>query len=207
MYEETVILIGPEGSGKSTIGRVIANTLSKELYSLDRHRDELYAPYGYDKDLAEKIYEEQGLWAFYQHWKTFEYKAVSHMLQNASQEGDEFYGKILDFGAGHSVFENPEELAKIEALIAPYHNVILVMPCEDVEEAVNITEARRGHELGLNKHFMEHSSNRRLAKHIIYTKDTTVDECAERALRVIRREGVTSLLIPTTTSAGPAGII
>ncbi|KAM0259139.1 hypothetical protein ACHAQJ_003511 [Trichoderma viride] len=186
MYLESVILIGPEGSGKSTIGKIIAQNLAKGLYSLDRHRDELYAPYGYDKVFAEKIYEEKGLWAFYQHWKAFEYQAVSHILQNAGKEGDEFYGKILDFGAGHSVFENPEELAKIEALMEPYRNVILVMPCEDVEEAVKITETRRGHELGLNKHFMAHPSNKRLAKHIIYTKDTTSEACAERVLQIIR---------------------
>src|ERR1700709_1839632 len=110
--DKTIILIGPEGSGKSTIGKLIADSEMKELYSLDRHRDELYAPYGYDKALADKIYDEQGLWSFYEHWKTFEFQAVSHILQNASKEGDEFHGKILDFGAGHSVYENPEQLAK-----------------------------------------------------------------------------------------------
>ncbi|UKZ83842.1 hypothetical protein TrVFT333_011656 [Trichoderma virens FT-333] len=203
MYSETIILIGPEGSGKSTVGRLLAKTLSKELYSLDRHRDELYAPYDYDKDLAAKIYEEKGLWPFYQHWKTFEYKAVTHILQNARQEGDEFYGKILDFGAGHSVFEDPQELENVETLIQPYENVILVIPCDDAEEVVKITEARRGHELGLNKHFVEHPSNKRLAKHIIYTKYKTAEECAERALQIIRRENTTSLSASTTTDANP----
>ncbi|KAL6879884.1 hypothetical protein HDV57DRAFT_521923 [Trichoderma longibrachiatum] len=174
-----------KGSGKSTIGRNVANALSKELYSLDRHREELYAPYGYDKTIAEKIYEEQDLWAFYQHWKPFEYKAVTHILQNAKQEGDEFYGKILDFGAGHSVFEDPDELAHIEALMKPYTNVFLVVPTEDVNEVVRITEERRGHELGLNRHFVEHPSNKRLAKHIIYTKDMTAEECTGEVLRII----------------------
>ncbi|KAL7812095.1 hypothetical protein V8C44DRAFT_364785 [Trichoderma aethiopicum] len=175
-----------ERSGKSTIGKLVANALSREQYSLDRHREELYAPYGYDRTLAEKIYEEQGLWAFYQHWKPFEYKTVSHILQNAKQEGDVFYGKILDFGAGHSVFEDPDELAHIEALMEPYENVFLVVPCEDVDEVVRITEERRGHELGLNRHFVEHPSNRRLAKHIIYTKDMTAEESAKEVLCIIR---------------------
>ena len=183
---ETIILIGPEGSGKSTVGKLIAKSLERELYSLDRHRDELYAPYNYDKALADKIYDENGLWAFYEHWKTFEYQAVSHILQNASKEGDEFHGKVLDLGAGHSVYEKPEELEKIEEMIKPYNNVILLMPCEDVDEAVKITESRRGHELGLNKHFMEHVSNKRLAKHIIYTKDATPEESAERVLGIIK---------------------
>jgi shikimate kinase len=185
--DETIILIGPEGSGKSTIGGHIATALSKELYSLDRHRDELYAPYNYDKDRAQVIYEEQGLWALYNHWKPFEYQAVSHILQNANKTGDEFHGKILDFGAGHSVYEDTKQLARIAEQIKPYRNVILFMPCENVEEAVRITEARRGHELGLNRHFMEHPSNKILAKHIVYTKDTTPEACAERALDLIGR--------------------
>ncbi|KAL6854484.1 hypothetical protein J3F83DRAFT_770566 [Trichoderma novae-zelandiae] len=168
----TVILIGPEGSGKSTIGRIIANALSKEL-------------------LAERIYEEQGLWALYQHWKPFEYKAVTHLLQNARQEGDEFYGKVLDFGAGHSVFEDSQDLAHVEALMEPFGNVFLVVPCEDADEVVSVTEQRRGHELGLNRHFVEYPSNKRLAKHIVYTKDMTADECAERVLGIIgSRKGV-----------------
>lgn len=186
MSAESIILIGPEGSGKSTIGKIIAAALSKELYSIDRHRDELYPPFGYDKALADKIYTEQGLWPFYHYWNIFEYQTVSHILQNASKEGDEFYGKIIDFGAGHSVYENPEELEKIEALMKPYPTVILVIPCEDVEEALKITEARRNKKLELNKLFLEHPSNRRLAKYTIYTKDKTAEECAESVLQIIR---------------------
>lgn len=183
---KTIILIGPEGSGKSTIGKLIADSELKELYSLDRHRDALYAPYGYDKALADKIYDEQGLWPFYEHWKTFEFQAVTHILQNASKEGEEFHAKILDFGAGHSVYEKPEQLANIEELMKPFHNVILLLPCEDVEAALKITEARRGHELGLNRHFLEHESNSRLAKHIIYTHNKTPQQCANEVLSLIK---------------------
>jgi len=184
--DATIIFIGPEGSGKSTVGKIIAPLLSKELYSLDRHRDELYAPYNYDKELAQKINEDQGDWGFYEHWTIFEYQAVTHILQNASKEGDQFYGKILDFGAGHSVYEKREQLARVEELMKPYRHVFLFMPCEDVQEAIKITEARRGHKLILNKHFMEHESNQKLAKHVVYTKDTTPEECAEKVLKIIR---------------------
>ncbi|KAK2612256.1 hypothetical protein QQS21_001682 [Conoideocrella luteorostrata] len=185
MLDRTVILIGPEAAGKSTIGRLLAIALSKELYSLDRHRDELYRPYNYDKAIAQKIYEEQGEWAFYEHWTIFEFQAVSHILQNASKAGDTFYGKILDFGAGHSVYEKPEQLSQIEELIKPYPDVILILPCEDVEEALQITEARRGYKLGLNRHFLEHGSNRKLAKHVVYTNKRTPEECVEDVLEFL----------------------
>lgn len=184
--DESIILIGPEGAGKTTIGKIIAETLSKELYSLDRHRDELYAPYGYDREYGQKIYKEHGTFAFLAYWKPFEFQTVQHILQNANKQVGSFYGKILDFGAGHSVYENPEQLHIIAELMKPYRNVILVLPCDDVAEAVEITEARRGHQLEYNKLFMEHESNRRLAKHVVYTKDRTPEECAQAVLQIIR---------------------
>ncbi|KAJ3498977.1 hypothetical protein NLG97_g704 [Lecanicillium saksenae] len=186
MEQRTIILIGPEGAGKSTIGKLLAAALSKELYSLDRHRDALYAPYGYDAAAAEAIYDSQGLWAFYQHWGVFEFQAVRHILAHAARPGDEFHGMVLDFGAGHSVYEKPEELAEVAARMAPFPDVLLVLPCEDEDEAARIMEERRGKELGLNRHFLEHESNRRLAKHVVYTKDKTPEQSLEEVLKILK---------------------
>ncbi|KAG4258923.1 hypothetical protein FPRO04_11012 [Fusarium proliferatum] len=167
----TIILIGPEGAGKTTIGKILSEKLNKEVFSLDRHRKELYAPFDYDDAHADKIYEQDGVEALLKYWKYFEYRAVVDILQNALKPGDRFYGKILDFGAGHSIFENKEELDRVAELISPYKGVFLVVPCENVDEALRIMEERRGHELSYNRHFMNHPSNKTLAKHIIYTKD------------------------------------
>jgi len=96
-------------------------------------------------------------------------------------------GKILDFGAGHSVYEKPEQLARIAELIKPFPNIFLFIPCDDVDEAVEITEKRRGKKLRLNKHFIEHESNKQLAKFVVYTKDATPEECKEKVLGLISK--------------------
>ncbi|KAF5582629.1 shikimate kinase [Fusarium pseudoanthophilum] len=175
----TIILIGPEGAGKTTIGKVLAEKLDRELFSLDRHRIELYAPFNYDDAHANKLYEQEGVEALLKYWKYFEYRAVVDILQNALKPGDKFYGKILDFGAGHSVFENKEELDHVGELIAPYEGVFLILPCEDVDEALSIMEERRGHELSYNRHFLDHPSNKRLAKRTVYTKDISPERSAD----------------------------
>lgn len=137
--------------------------------------------------VAQSIHDTQGLWAFYTHWGVFEFQAVCHILTRATAHGDDFRGKILDFGAGHSVYERPEELAAVETLMAPFEHVFLILPCDSVDEAAQIMEARRGKQLPLNQHFLTHESNRRLAKHTIYTKDKTPAESAEEILRILRK--------------------
>jgi shikimate kinase len=151
--DNTIIFIGPEGSGKSTIGRLISPLLNTTLYSLDRHRDELYAPYNYSKQKADEIYDKEGLWAFYAHWNEFEYKTVCSLLKNEHPSGN-LWGQILDFGAGHSVYTDETQLSTIQKLMAPFQNVFLFLPCEDIEEGIKITEERRGHKLELNRFFL-----------------------------------------------------
>lgn len=187
MDKRPVILIGPEGAGKSTLGALLATSLAQDLYSLDRHRETLYAPYGYSAAAAIQIYEADGEWAFYQHWSIFEYQAVCHILTHAAP-GQEFHGKVLDFGAGHSVYEKPGELEKVETLMAAFEDVFLIPPCEDKAEAARIMEERRGKELGLNRHFLAHESNARLAKHVIYTKDKTPEQCLEEILQILQHK-------------------
>ncbi|KAF5566560.1 shikimate kinase [Fusarium napiforme] len=181
----TIILIGPEGAGKTTIGKVLAERPDRELFRLDRHRKELYAPFDYDDAHANNLYEQQGVEALLKYWKYFEYRAVVDILQNALKPGDKFYGKILDFGAGHSIFENKEELDHVAELMAPYEGVFLVLPCEDMDEALKIMEERRGHELSYNEHFLSHPSNKTLAKHIIYTKDKSPARSADEILEYL----------------------
>ncbi|KAF4441421.1 shikimate kinase [Fusarium acutatum] len=184
-HRPTIILIGPEGAGKTTIGKVLAERLNSELFSLDRHRKELYAQFDYDESLANKLYEQEGVEALLKYWKYFEYRAVVDILQNALKPGDMFYGKILDFGAGHSIFENKKELDHVAELIAPHKGVFLILPCEDVKEALKIMEERRGHELSYNRHFLNHPSNKTLAKHIIYTKDVGPERSADEILEFL----------------------
>ncbi|EWZ32913.1 uncharacterized protein FOBCDRAFT_232155 [Fusarium oxysporum Fo47] len=181
----TIILIGPEGAGKSTIGKVLSEKLNRELYSLDRHRKELYAPFDYDDARANKLYEQEGVEALLKYWKYFEYRAVVDILQNALKPGDRFYGKILDFGAGHSIFENKEELDRVAELISSYKAVFLILPCEDTNEALRIMEERRGHELSYNRHFLNHPSNKMLAKAAVYTNDKSPERSTDEILEYL----------------------
>lgn len=177
-----IILMGPEGTGKTTIGKILSHHFRIDQYTLDRHRDELYSEMGYDSAYAAKVFEEDGTWALYAYWKPFEAFAVKKVLR-------ELDNCVIDFGAGHSVFEEESILDEIEQAMEPFKNVVLLLPSEDVEESLDILSARRGYDdetRALNRHFLEHPSNRRLAKHVVLTKDKTEDSVANEVIQLVK---------------------
>ena len=104
-------------------------------------------------------------------------------------ENGEYYGQILDFGAGHSVYEDEEELENVRRLMEGFRHVFLFTPCEDAVEGLRITEERRGHSLELNEFFFKHKSNKVFAKHTIYTRDRSPEECLEEVVGVLKGSG------------------
>jgi shikimate kinase len=168
-----IILIGPIGTGKTTIGKLLSEALHINQCSIDDCRWKYYNEIGYDENFAKFLREKGGFWALYMYWKEFECYAVERMLNEHSN-------CVFDFGGGHSVYEISTHFNKVEKVIKPYKNVFLLLPSEDVTESIEIINKRNNREPGgddsVNIHFMTHPSNKKLAKHIIYTKEKTPDQ-------------------------------
>jgi adenylate kinase family enzyme len=178
----TIILIGPLAAGKSTTGHLLAKTLGLPQCSVDDVRWKYYEEIGYDKVLASKIAKSnQGIRGQLRYSKPFEVHVIERVLSDHS------YG-VIDFGASNSVYDDELLFSRINNALAPYPNVILLMPSPDPEESVEILTARlkligkaKGEEISnelfdLNEYFIKHPSNYRLAKIVIYTKDKTPEE-------------------------------
>jgi hypothetical protein len=75
---------------------------------------------------------------------------------------------VIDFGAGHSVYEDDQLFNRVQQVLAPYRFVVLVLPSPDLDESVRILNTRAAHlSLGrrrLNEHLVRHHSNFDLAK-------------------------------------------
>jgi hypothetical protein len=79
--------------------------------------------------------------------------------------------------------------------LAPYSNVILLLPSPSLDESVEILKNRltrilteAGKEFidelfELNEYFVKHPSNYRLAKRIVYTKDKTPEEICDEIVQ------------------------
>jgi shikimate kinase len=185
MSASTIILIGPIGAGKSTLGQLLAEATGLPRRPLDDLRFDYYKEIGYDEAHAERLGREEGFLALYRYWKPFEIHAVERTLE-------EHPGCVIDFGGGHSVYEDEALFARAEAALAPFPNVILILPAPDLDESVARMRERTGDirdgEFCFHEHFVKHPSNHRLAKHVVYTHGRTPEDTRDEILCLVKRE-------------------
>ncbi len=193
-YEQTIILIGPMGTGKSTIGTCLAEKLGLEYHPLDELHWKYYEEIGFDNDQAKQIIQsDKGFNGFLAYMKPFEAYAVERFMAD-------YQTGILDFGAGHVVHRDEKLFERVENALAPHQNVILLLPSPDLDESVAILNERilkRIEALGTgyawaveeNKHFVHHPSSHKLAKTTIYTKGKTPQETCQEIIQMLEKPG------------------
>jgi shikimate kinase len=186
----TIIFLGPLGAGKTTIGRLLAEKLNLPFCSVDDARWAYYQKVGYDQTLASQIAaSDQGIQGVLRYSKPFEARMVEMVL--ADHHG------IIDFGASNSVYDEKDLFARVEHALAPYPNVILLLPSPDMYESVQILKDRltrmlteAGKEFTdelfeLNEYFIKHPSNYQLAKLVVYTKDKAPEIICDELLQTL----------------------
>ncbi|WP_414561805.1 MULTISPECIES: shikimate kinase [unclassified Anabaena] len=178
-----IILIGPIGAGKTTIGTLLASRLGLTQYSMDDLRWNYYFEIGYNEELAKHKRETEGFWGIYQYWKPFEAYAVERLLSSHNQ-------CVIDFGGGHSVYEDAALFQRVQQALAPYPNVVLLLPSPNLDESVQILNERNRYvpddKANINEHFVRHTSNYQLAKFTVYTKGKTPEETCSEILNLIK---------------------
>jgi shikimate kinase len=181
-----IILIGPPGTGKSTLGKLLSQKLGFPQVSLDELRWGYYAERGYNAELAQQLREKQGFPALIQYWKLFDAYAVERVL------ADHSYSCVIDFGAGHSMYEDDADLKRIKQVLSSYQSiVVLLLPSQNMDESVQILTERQltmappeDHSVirGLIEHHVKHHSNHELSNIVIYTKGKTPQETCEELI-------------------------
>jgi hypothetical protein len=149
---------------------------------MDSVRWDFYREIGWNEADQEAADKRGGFKAVYEYWKPFELHAVERILSDASD-------CVIDFGAGHSVFEDEAMLARAERALASFANVVLLLPSPDDAESVRLLRERTGdaesNGLDFHEHFVRHPSNRRLAKHVVHTAGRTAEETRDEIIAVV----------------------
>ena len=181
-----ILLIGPIGSGKTTIAELLYGRTMLPHRSMDLLRWKYFDEIGYDSSLARHKFATEGFWGLYHYWKPFEAHAVKRMLED-------FRECIFDFGGSQTVYEDEGLFEQVRSLFAPYPYIVLLLPSPDPQESIQILHARNTYaseeQWAVNELFVRHHSNYDLAKHIAYTKDKTPEETCDEVLAWARHNG------------------
>lgn len=174
----SIILIGPMFAGKSTVAELLSKRLKLPRISLDDVRWAYYAEIGYSEDEARQQHEAGGLDAVVAYWKPFEAHSVERVLADYPND------HIIDFGAGHSVYEDEGLFRRVAQALTPFPYVALLLPSADNAASLPILRERGLAEGAPDlttyiEHFLQHPSNMRLAKRTFYTEETTPEETSE----------------------------
>lgn len=170
--DNTIILIGPMGTGKSTIGKILAEKENRQQISFDKRRQ------------FQELYKREKR---FNNFKNFEFALTGTILSSLKNPS------IIDFGAGHSIYEEPELKEKMKEMCSEFKNIVLLMPTEDKEESREILLKRRRFEIGSKKdrdnwHFITAPDNYELATDIIYENERTPEEISEEILDRINKK-------------------
>ena len=170
-----IVLIGPFGAGKSTIGDLLARRLTLHSVSLDLHQY-YYRELGFDR---EEFMRRGGATLSHEadlYFQTFFPGAVERLLE-------EHHNCIFDLGAGHTVFEDQTLFARVRQALAPYRNVVLVLPSPDREESIRVLRERErqrkanpqflSDDFDYFGHWVKSHCNYDLAKITVYTEGKT----------------------------------
>jgi hypothetical protein len=119
-----VVLIGPMAAGKSSVATLLAERTGRRNVPLDMVRWAYYFKAGFDLAEQRRREHESGRLGRLAYWKPFEAHAVERVLAD-------FPDAIIDFGAGHSVYDDEQLLARVQVALAPVPHVSCSSPRSD----------------------------------------------------------------------------
>ncbi len=164
LYDESIIFIGPSGAGKSTVAEEISKRLNMQRLCLDR-----IANWARGNGIRQKFKSSDEFNSF--------------MILEAIRRGKEIGEPgIVDFGAGHSVYEDEEIFEIVKKALKPFKNVVLLLPCENEEEALRIMAERSTGDTNDNLMFFRSKCNKELATMTVYGNGRLPSEIADEVL-------------------------
>lgn len=168
----SILLIGPMGAGKSTISKRLQEDLQLPRISLD------------DRETLSSIYLKRNHFA---NFKEFEFYLTSNVLSSLKEP------TIIDFGAGHSIYENPLMFYEMKKFLSRFQNIVFLIPSQDKEESLSIINQRlvqKGNstrnQLNDNSHFVYSPCNEMFATLTEYTFNMTPDQISTDILEKLQ---------------------
>lgn len=180
-----MVLIGPAGSGKSTLGRELSLKTRRPFVDLDAVAEEYYSEAGWS---ITRLYERitaVGRLAAEAEWEP----ARAHAVARAVADNP---GAVLALGAGHTSYTDTRQLAVVKAALSLCPDVVRLLPSPDQETALVLLRQRCIADKGRSwiidgydflARWVDDSGTKLVATRTVYTDGETPGQTAERLTR------------------------
>ena len=178
---DPIILIGPMKTGKTTVGKLLAEQLGCPFSSLDVLEKRYAREVGYSDHLADEIRAEKGVHAWYEYRRKYFDHVVLRFLQ------DQRSG-ILELGGGHPILPTPGQQLRVNLALAGYINIFLLIPDRDLNRSRFILLERQKPDRrnpDLNELLLADRRFFELARHVIYTYGSSPEESCDEILAIL----------------------
>lgn len=114
-----------------------------------------------------------------------EYNAhmIKKVLEKAKVDG---IPGIVDFGAGHSVYEDLQTFNEVKRELKKFSNIILLLPSVNIEESLRIMAQRSTGNYSTNEKFIMSQCNRELATMTVYENNRNPNQIANEIIENIK---------------------
>lgn len=172
LYEESIILIGPSGAGKTSVSKKLRKMLNVPSICLDAISNKLR---------TRKICDK------YKTADEFNYFIMSETAKFLKTKNRRI---IIDCGANHSVYDDDKIFEKVKQEYADFKNIVLLLPCKDEDKALKIMSKRATGCDGENQRLLKSICNKQLATIIVYDNKRRPTEIAREIISLIEERKI-----------------
>jgi len=186
---KNIIFIGPVGTGKSTQGQLLAKALNKQSISLDSVANRYYETNGFGQSQFKEVKEQEGYLEAYRQW----WPSLAYAAQQVIKD---YSNCVIDFGAGHSHYEDESLYKNIEETLSYHPNIILLLPSSDLERSVSLLRQKSIEERERDwihdgydfiEHWVKDDCNHCLSTVTIYTEGKSPEQTRDEVLNAINK--------------------
>ena len=167
MYKKSIVLIGPSGAGKTSVAEEISKDTGLRRFSID------------------SITKNDGPSGFISRFESLDdYNlAMTKAFIERAETGD--VSGVIDFGAGHTFYEDPKKLEEAKKIFSRFKNVIFLCPSCNITESLDIMEETSKGDTSNNKKYLTSRCYRELSNMTVYWNGRGPKTIAKDIIRFI----------------------